>query len=84
MSDDADRLMSEDAALVKELEQLCREAVAAGLVVLELRCSCCGRHIDYLPTPWLLARVRPESIWTREPCTACQFYYATHGDWPVD
>lgn len=69
--------------LAEELERLCRKATAAGFVVLPLRCSCCGTHIDHLPTPWLQSQVRQESIWLREPCTACQFYYATHGEWPL-
>lgn len=44
----------------------------AGPVVLELRCCCCGRTLDTLVTPWSLTDVRPESIWTREPCVPCE------------
>lgn len=48
----------------------------SAVVVLELRCCCCGKLIDTRTTPWLLADVRPETIWTRQPCAPCEVQLA--------
>jgi hypothetical protein len=73
----------ESAALEAELADMCRKALDAGFVVIALRCCCCGAHLDHLPTTWESKMVRPESLWTREPCVRCQLFYATHGEWPL-
>lgn len=43
-----------------------------GYVVIELKCCCCGSVQDTLATRWPAWRVRPESVWTREPCEPCE------------
>lgn len=73
----------EQEQLQREIESLCLQAEAAGFVVLTVRCCCCGADIDKLPTPWPAHIVRPEWLWTREPCIRCQIYYATHGEYPL-
>lgn len=77
-------LDDEQAQLEAEVEDLCRKAAAAGFVVIPLRCCCCGTDLDRVPTPWDARLVRPESLWTREPCVRCQLFFATQGEWPLD
>lgn len=74
----------EPAQLEAELEDLCQKAIEAGFLVITLRCCCCGHALAQLPTPWDARIVRPEWLWTREPCVHCQLFFATHAEWPLD
>jgi hypothetical protein len=42
------------------------------LVIIELKCCCCGKVLDTLTTHWKLRDVRAESVWTQQPCRPCE------------